>query len=187
VLFVEAGGCRRFWGGLKDTGDNTLFGAVNTGKLAVIRVRSHEDEVPRPAGVGEWPEDGMVRNPSVTDGLLRLENQDWEGARFYISASNTMRQMGQHRHYNRYSDDLTKGELRKDWHSLTMTEFWCRHSGPFDMPALYELAARLCREAPTWDGTLNWPSPVHLAKAMLEDHPARYFKDFAAEGRNGAG
>ena len=29
----------------------------------------------------------------------------------------------------------------------------------------------LCRHAPTWIGTLERPSPMHLAEAIVLDHP----------------
>lgn len=32
----------------------------------------------------------------------------------------------------------------------------------------------LCRNAPTWIHTLERPSPIHLAKAIVEDHPDKY-------------
>jgi hypothetical protein len=62
-----------------------------------------------------------------------------------------------------------------------MTEFHCRSAGPFDPSDLYELSALLCRQAPTWDSTLVFPSPMHLARAMVRDHPGKYFSEAAAD------
>lgn len=61
-----------------------------------------------------------------------------------------------------------------NWQALNMTEFRCCAPGRLRPDDLYEPAALLCRQAPTWDGTLDWPSPVHLAKVLVADHPGRY-------------
>jgi hypothetical protein len=90
-----------------------------------------------------------------------------------------MAAQGSHRDFTRFTVDPR--HLGDNWHALNMTEFRCCAAGPFEPSDLYELAALLCRQAPTWDGTLNWPSPVHLARALVEDHPGRYLAEGGAE------
>ena len=53
--------------------------------------------------------------------------------------------------------------------------------GRWEPTKLIEQVAMLCRIAPTWDRTLRWPSPLHLARAIVRDHPHRYFVDGEAE------
>jgi hypothetical protein len=77
-----------------------------------------------------------------------------------------------HRERTRFSCE--QAELRRDWKALTMTEFFSPFPGPFNVESLYELAAVLCRHAPTWIATLERPSPIHLAKAIVLDHPDKY-------------
>jgi len=38
-------------------------------------------------------------------------------------------------------------------------------------PPKEKLMNVLCRHAPTWIGTLERPSTIHLAKAIVKDHP----------------
>jgi hypothetical protein len=106
------------------------------------------------------------------DELIGLRSASWEGAQFYVSTPRLMGAMGPHRQHTRFTADPRS--LRHDWHALNMTEFSCREQGSFTSSALYELSALLCRQATTWDGTLNLPSPLHLAKAIVADHPGRY-------------
>jgi hypothetical protein len=107
--------------------------------------------------------------------LVRLAHEDWRGAQFYVSTPRAMNAMGAHRNGTRYS--VSGRDLASDWHALNMTEFSVRHAGPFLADDLYELSALLCRQAPTWEGTLNWPSPLHLARAVVRDHPGDYLAD----------
>ena len=104
--------------------------------------------------------------------LVRPVNETYPGAWFYASTPRVMAVQGEHRDHTRLTASPTA--LRDDWHSLNLTEFLCCHAGPFEPATLYELAAVLCRFAPTWEGTLNVPSPLHLAKAIVLDHPGNY-------------
>ncbi len=83
-----------------------------------------------------------------------------------------MNRQGAHRNHTRFSCE--PAELQDDWKALTITEFWSPFPGPFYAESLYELAAVLCRHAPTWTATLERPSPIHLAEAVVLDHPDKY-------------
>lgn len=181
VVFLGARGCRRFWTGLQDTKGDELPRFIAEDRVAIIRVRSDSEEVPRMAGVGSWPEDkdSGPSKPHTTNALYRLKDPQWSGAMFYISTSSTMNRPGPHRDCTRFS--CSPVALRRNWHAHTMTEFWSPYPGPFREDALYELSSLLCRQAPTWDGTLDRPSPIHLAEAVVLDHPDKY------EVRNGEG
>jgi hypothetical protein len=174
VVYLDAAGCRSLWPGLQDRDleGGVLEAAIRSGRVAVLRVRADEKEVPRPAGTGDWPADGLPRKPGTINALMRLDDPDWDGVWFYASTPKVMGAKGANRMATRYTCD--ERSLRDDWHGLNLTEFLCRHPGPFEPEALCELSALLCRIAPTWEGTLNWPSPLHLAKAIVVDHPGRY-------------
>lgn len=173
ILFADADGCRRFWRGFADTGDRSLPLPSSASRLAVVRVRTGAKEVPRPAGLGPWVGALGPGKPRTINALLRLKDEDYGSAWFYASTPRAMSVMGEHRHHTRFSVD--QRSLKHNWHSLNMTEFSCRRPGPFAQADIYQLSAMLCRQAPTWDGTLDWPSPPHLARAILDDHPARFF------------
>lgn len=173
AIFMDAARCRTMWKGLTDTvSDTALPPVVNTGRAGIVRVRSIEKEVPRVGGAGQWPATLTAGpgKPRTTNGLFRIDGDDWPGAMFYASTSQTMSRQGRHRDGTRFT---TRG-LARNWHALTMTEFWSPHPGPFAADALYELASVLCRQAPTWCATLERPSPLHLARAVVLDHPDRY-------------
>jgi hypothetical protein len=174
VLFLGATGCRRFWNGLQDTGGDELPRCAKGDRVGIVRVRHEAGEVPRVAGVGSWPSDRGFgpQRPRTTNALYRLEGEQWPGAMYYVSTSSSMDRQGPHRNYTRFS--CPPIALRKNWHAHTMTEFWSPFPGPFREDTLYELASLLCRHAPTWNGTLNRPSPIHLAEAIVLDHPDKY-------------
>jgi hypothetical protein len=176
VVFLDAGGCARLWNGLADKGERELPAFINGGRCALVRVRADARQVPRPAGTGPWPALGaFLGRPGEMNALLRLAREDWPGAHFYVSTPRAMNVMGAHRDGTRY---VASGrDLARDWHAMNMTEFSVRHAGPFAPLDLYELSALLCRQAPTWEGTLNWPSPLHLARAVVKDHPGCYLAD----------
>lgn len=173
IAFMEHAGCAKFWNGLTDKGEGQLPASASNSRVAVIRTRVNPQHVPRPAGTGPWIDPALpAGRAGVMDALVTLKSASWDGARFYVSTPRLMGAMGPHRQHTRFTADPRT--LRNDWHALNMTEFSCRHQGPFIPAGLYELSALLCRQAPTWDGTLNWPSPLHLAKAIVADHPGRY-------------
>lgn len=137
------------------------------------QVRTDSHEVPRVAGIGDWPNVRRGFNgPRLTNALYCMKDEHWPGAMFYVSSSRTMGRQGFHRDHTRFS--CPEQGLRKNWHAHTMTEFWSPLPGPFRPDLLYELSSLLCRQAPTWDGTLDRPSPIHLAHAVVRDHPDRY-------------
>lgn len=181
ILFVSAESSRRIWGGLSDV--ELVRGGLpceGDDRLAIVRVRSDEGEVPRPAGVGDWEEEDHRLRPGTMNALVRPEPSPFTpGAFFYASTSAVMGQNGQHRSRTRFTADLE--ELRNDWHSLTLTEFVVLRPGVFAETQLAELGAMLCRQAPTWDGTLDRPSPIHLAHRLIEDHPG-VIPSFVAAG-----
>jgi hypothetical protein len=184
VVYMEAGGCARFWSGLADKGDTRLPDFTNGGRAAVVRVRANPQHVPRPAGTGPWPAlGGELQRPGEINALVQLAHPDWDEAMFYASTPRVMNQMGAHRRCTRFTADAR--DMRRDWHALNMTEFSCRHRGPFIAKDLYQLTALLCRQAPTWEGTLNWPSPLHLARAIVADHPGRYVDNEVSEENGG--
>jgi hypothetical protein len=168
IVFFDSPACRSLVFGLSDTGDGLLPAYLRSERVAVVRVRSDSNQVPRPAGLGPWQ-----NQPTFTGtmhALLRLENAQWDGVGFYISTPPMLGRPGPHR-FGHTRHHARAADQKRDWHSLNLTEFRCLQPGPFQSEDLCELSARLCRQAPTWEGTLNAPSPIHLAKALVRDHP----------------
>ncbi|WP_045213361.1 RNaseH domain-containing protein [Desulfonatronovibrio magnus] len=67
--------------------------------------------------------------------------------------------------------------LKKDWHSLGATELFIMEHGEWKSDDLLKSVAMLSRIAPNWQRTLRWPSPLHLARAIVRDHPHAYFEE----------
>src|SRR5207244_2158185 len=83
ILHIRADVAARFWPTLKDTQDGKLPSVITGGRVALVRVRAEDDQVPRPAGVGQWPVNGAPRKPGTMNTLLWLVDADWAGALFY--------------------------------------------------------------------------------------------------------
>ncbi|MDP2314349.1 MAG: DUF3962 domain-containing protein [Pseudomonadota bacterium] len=179
VLIFDALGCRRFWPCLADKSDGVAPPWMRRGGMAVVRVRTAAGEVPRPAGVGDW-DDGLA--PAKHTDFRPMAVAGAEGnlvPTFVLSGSGVMSQGMSARKSTRLA--TTGMGLGEDWHSLGATELLVLDAGRWDRAKLLEQVAMLCRIAPTWDRTLRWPSPLHLARAVVRDHPHRYFADGEAE------
>lgn len=178
ILLADAVGCRRFWPCLADKGSGTPEPWMRRDNTAVVRVRTAPSEVPRPAGVGAWDQGNK---PALYTDFRPMALQDAQGRAptFVVSGSAVMSQGMGARKTTRLRASATC--LQEDWHSLGTTELLVMEPGSWEAEALIEQAAMLCRIAPTWDRTLRWPSPLHLARAVVRDHPHDYFTDEEAE------
>jgi hypothetical protein len=138
---------------------------------AVVRSRSGSDLVPKPAGNGRWDElEGkpLPKPPRGKDTGFVLEGT-LPSAFYYVAESKTFSQKRAHREHTRVH--MTESDRRQDNHSLVAREFWVAREGAFDALNLGKYAAFLCRFSLSWEGTLRHPVPLHLAKAISDDHP----------------
>lgn len=139
---------------------------------AVVRSRSGSDLVPKPAGKGKWDElDGeetLPKPPQGKDTGFVLEGAE-PSAFYYVAESKTFSKRRPHRDHTRIH--MAEPERRQDNHSLVAREFWVAREGAFDALNLGKYAAFLCRFSLNWEGTLRHPVPLHLAKAISDDHP----------------
>jgi len=174
VLLFDAFGCRRFWSCLTDKSDGQPEAWMTRGNKAVVRVRTATSEVVRPAGVGEWTD---KLNPAKhTDfRLMALNGGEGQSPTYVLAGSAVMSREISARNSTRFA--AAPMDLKKDWHSLGVTELQVLDAGPWECEDLLRQVAILCRVAPTWDRTLRWPSPLHLARAVVRDHPHGYFAD----------
>lgn len=147
---------------------------------ALVRCRVQGDgnqgTVVQAAGDGRWDEmngPAPPKPPTSKDTGFFLQNRQGNpienGAYYYISSSKSYGRPGAHREKTRPS--MTNADLRKNYHSLTSRELYCVEEGQHEARKLGKLAAYLCRSGPTWAGTTRYPSPLHLGKRILKDHP----------------
>ncbi len=123
VIFMDATECRRLWNGLADTRGDVFPASMRSGRIGLVRVRTTSQEVPRPAGKGDWPTGPGPGKPRTLTGLLRLRNEEWAGAYFYASTPRAMGAMGAHRRATRYG--VTGRDLADNWQALNLTELLC--------------------------------------------------------------
>lgn len=169
VLLFNSSGCRRFWPCLSDKGEDMPLPAWMTrDKKAVVRVRSAKSEVPWAAGANSW-DDGF--SPAKYTSFRPMTVQDAQGnaPAFILSGSAVMDQGRNARESTRFA--ASPGALKEDWHVLGVTELLVKESGEWHDHDLLDCVAMLCRISPTWQRTLRWPSPLHLARAVVQDHP----------------
>lgn len=174
VLLFDALGCRRFWKCLADQSDARLEAWMTGENRAVVRVRTATSEVLRPAGTGEWS--SSLRPATHTPfRLMAVEGAEGVAPTCVLAGSAVMSNEWSARGSTRFA--AKPNALKKDWHALGVTELQVLDPGPFEREALLQQIGILCRIAPTWDRTLRWPSPLHLARAVVRDHPHGYFDE----------
>lgn len=174
VLLFDACGCRRFWRCLTNESDQVPDHWMVGENRAVVRVRAEPSELVRPAGVGEWS-DRFMPAKHTPFRLMSLGDRQSVTPTYLISGSSVMDRERSARESTRMA--TSPHGLRKDWHSLGVTELHVLAPGPFEPETLLRQIGLLCRVAPSWDRTLRWPSPLHLARAIVRDHPKGYLDD----------
>lgn len=174
ILLFDAFGCRRFWPCLTDKSDGKPEPWMTSNGKAVVRVRTATSEVPRPAGVGDWS-DSLTPARHTPFRLLEMEGGEGIVPAYVVAGSAVMDREISARESTRFAAEPRN--LKKNWHALGITELHVLDAGKFDREALLRQIASLCRIAPTWDRTLRWPSPLHLARAVVRDHPHGYFDE----------
>ena len=174
ILLFDAFGCRRFWPCLTDKSDGKPEPWMTSNGKAVVRVRTATSEIIRPAGIGDWS-DALKPATHTPFRLMELEGGEGAAPTYVLAGSAVMDREMSARKSTRFAADPRN--LKKDWHALGVTELQVLDAGPFDRDALLQQIGILCRVAPTWDRTLRWPSPLHLARAVVRDHPHGYFSE----------
>ena len=174
ILLFDAFGCRRFWPCLTDKSDGKPEPWMTSNGKAVVRVRTATSEVLRPAGIGDWSE-SLTPATHTPFRLMELEGGEGTVPAYVLAGSAVMSREMSARESTRFAAEPRN--LKKDWHALGVTELQVLDTGPFDREVLQQQIGILCRVAPTWDRTLRWPSPLHLARAVVRDHPHGYFSE----------
>lgn len=174
ILLFDAVGCRRFWTCLTDKSEERIEPWMRADGAAVVRVRAGGSEVPRPGGRGGWTA-GMTPATYTDFRPMSVAGAQGRAPIFVTSGSAVMSQGKIARRSTRFATSA-RG-LREDWHALGATELLVLERGRWEAEALAGQVAMLCRVPPTWDRTLRWPSPLHLARAVVRDHPHQYFAD----------
>jgi hypothetical protein len=178
ILLFDAFGCRRMWPCLTDKsiGEPEIW--MKRDSKAIVRVRAVSVEVPRPAGT--ISEDGKLAPMKHTSFRhVAISGAQGLAPTFVQSGSAVMDQGKSARKFTRLAAELKN--LKEDWHSLGSTELLALEPGRWERDELLEQVAMLCRVAPTWERTLRWPSPLHLARAVVRDHPHGYFAEAEEE------
>lgn len=179
VAYVDASGPLRGIFGLRDSDFSPSGNRPALPRdLNVVRVRAIDEEVPHSAAAGPWGEGDRWDLTTLFSSRTMLADLDPKpaGAVAYFFTTSAHfenpKQARAHRTHSRFT--VSPSELKHPWHSLTTTELiaW-QTDGATEPDDLILTSAMLCRYNPYWEGDTNLPSPLHLANAMLNDHPAR--------------
>jgi hypothetical protein len=181
VLIVSGEASRTIWPGLANrhlerlagpdgriNGKRPLPGPSSAPPIAVVRVTSGSEDIPRPVPGATNTEAAKTTNA--------LYEQDQFGTDTVLLLSNVPRQFNGHSRYSRVGSDHSRwaadpAEQPHTWYAHTCTEFLIR-GAPDEQSMRYGIAAaRLCDHAISWDGRTKYPAPLHLARQMDHDHP----------------
>ena len=174
VVFLDADSkARQLWSGLtnKRLGTQPLPGGPScSDRLGAVRLNS-SDEVPQP--VWNLTPGGNREMP------MQLFDTSSEGSWVLVNKSQSLQAFSSARDGNKatrfhVADGQARGSLGNNWHSLTATEITVVRSGTWEPRMLAGLTARLSHQATSWDGRTATPAPLHMAKQIYNDHPARH-------------
>lgn len=181
VVMSDADATRRIWRGLTNPDLRAAAlpgdGLPHAEDIAVVRINSNDQEVPRPAHRtgGQQPRNDPAQ--PATPGSQAYEHEGDDGTRSWLigNTSRTFNSGSRGRVgavFTRFTLPETKAALHGDpWTSFTGTEITIARNGLLDEDTLLALTARLCAQPISWDGRTRWPVPLHMACKADEDHP----------------
>jgi hypothetical protein len=183
VVLFAGPGQRRVWPALtnrhyrngpipSDSADGARFEDVS-----VIRVTVDQGELVNPAARADPDVDSRDARTGLTTRLHVLDGDHDADTWYLVHKSRHAGRKGapeaRHDRHSLMVED-TYRQQRQNWHALTVTELAViRAAAGQDAAQLARLGAELCQRAPTWDGRLTRPTPLHFAHRMLNDHPDR--------------
>lgn len=183
VILFAGPGQRRVWPALtnrhyrqgpipSDSADGGRFDDVS-----VVRVTVDQGELVNPAARADPDVDSREARTGLTTRLHVLDG-DHEADTWYLvhKSRHASRKGAPEARHDRHSLMIedTYRQQRQNWHALTVTELAViRAAAGGNAALLARLGAELCQRAPSWDGRLTRPTPLHFAHRMLNDHPDR--------------
>jgi hypothetical protein len=180
IVMADADATRRIWNGLADshlrTGRLPGDGLPHAQDIAVVRINSNDDDIPRPAHRTDGQQSKDPAQPA-TPGNRVYELTGDDGTRSWLlgktsrtyAADQTGRIGATYTRFTLPEDQAAKHG--KPWHAFTGTEFVVTRTGLLTEDTLLALTARLCAQPISWDGRTRWPVPLHMARIADEDHP----------------
>ncbi|MEV5710250.1 RNaseH domain-containing protein [Actinoallomurus sp. NPDC052274] len=181
IVMADADATRRIWHGLTDnhlrTGRLPGDGLPNALDIAVVRINSNDEDIPRPAHRTDGQQSKKDPAQPATPGnrVYELTGDDRTRSCLLGKTSRTYAadQTGRiGASYTRFTlPEEQAAKQGKPWHSFTGTEFVVARIGLLTEDTLLALAARLCAQPISWDGRTRWPVPLHIARIADEDHP----------------
>ena len=189
VLFVDGVGCRNLWPGLANRtlglsarGALPHLGLANASdqQIGLVRVITNDDgglfQAVRASTVVNLNDSDLDELVPASTKLYRLSG----GASPTYYLVNRSRTDQAHDQDVRASHRKTRFDIADNrktlaaaWHAMTCTEFSIIDPGDWTADQLAALSARLCGHPLVWDGRTSRPTPLHLARQVIQDHPER--------------
>ncbi|KAF7788537.1 hypothetical protein PRUB_a1525 [Pseudoalteromonas rubra] len=177
VILLDGITTRRFWPGLQDTKLGTSKLPVNPddADIAIVRYRTQNDIIPRPAGKLESDNSSseLLVNPGMRFGIFHAEKSSSERV-YYCTQPSTTASKDFARNITRFASKPI--QLKDDRHAQTLTELVIVANNICPDNELVLSASKLCFQSLSWLGNQKTiqPSPIHLASGAIEDYVEVY-------------
>ncbi|MFM9630201.1 MULTISPECIES: RNaseH domain-containing protein [Streptomyces] len=192
TVTVDGFACRRLWKGLNNKAQgqppepNTTWlpGSTIAPKyrpVAVIRLNTTDEEVPRPVQVTITDEnDREIKTQERTTQVFRIDPDPDLGKHCTWLLVNTThqfdgngagRQGSKKTRYGALPWNKGKNEIKSNYYAMTATEIFPITLNTDHRRELMMVTARLCHQALAWKHRTRYPIPLHAALQMDKDHP----------------
>ncbi|MGF1426561.1 RNaseH domain-containing protein [Kitasatospora sp. LaBMicrA B282] len=190
TVTVDGVACRRLWKGLHNRAQgqppeaNTTWLPGSTiaprfRPLAVIRLNTTDDEVPRPVQVTITDQDDTtIKTKERTTQVFRIDlDLGTNGAWLLVNTTHQFdgngagRQGSKKTRWTALPWNKGKNEIKANYYAMTATEIFPIATNPDHRRELTMVTARLCHQALAWKHRTRYPIALHAALQMDQDHP----------------
>ncbi|WP_188308978.1 RNaseH domain-containing protein [Streptomyces sp. CBMA123] len=190
TVTVDGVACRRLWKGLNNKAQgqppepNTTWLPGSTiaprfRPIAVIRLNTTDEEVPRPVQVTITDEDDTeIKTKERTTQVFRIDpdlgkNSTWflVNTTHQFDGNGAGRQGSKKTRWSALPWNKGKNEIKANYCAMTATEIFPIAVNTDHRRELTMVTARLCHQALAWKHRTRYPIALHAALQMDKDHP----------------
>ncbi|WP_051970099.1 RNaseH domain-containing protein [Kitasatospora azatica] len=190
TVTVDGFACRRLWKGLHNKAQgqppeaNTTWLPGSTiapryRPIAVIRLNTTDEEVPRPVQVTITDEeDAEIKTKERTTQVFRIDPDLGESSTWLLvntthqfDGNGAGRQGSKKTRWSALPWNKGKNEIKANYYAMTATEIFPIAVNTDHRRELTMVTARLCHQALAWKHRTRYPIALHAALQMDQDHP----------------
>ncbi|WP_144312023.1 RNaseH domain-containing protein [Actinopolyspora erythraea] len=192
AVLLDGEKCRRIWPGLHNnkqdvgpeqvnTTDAWLPGPDGLKPVSTVRINVADEEMPQVTEATDTAKNGTTKTVAMPHGIYRPVDRLGSDHPWFVNT--VPRNYGKTRYgqwYTRWraeqqsslSGKKVPKVMEAPWYALSTREIMpIRTQQGYDRAEIAFATARLCHESLSWTDITNYPTPLHLAKKMDEDHP----------------